>query len=65
MMCHYIAHCLALRVLYCIILSSVTYGQFQWSTRKRNVSILYIVIIVFYLKVELIVNGNEQELMKV
>jgi len=27
------------------------------------VSILYIVIIVFYLKVELIINGNKQKLM--
>ena len=38
-------------------------SQFQWSTKRRNVSILYIVIIVFYLKVELIINSNKQELM--
>jgi len=38
-------------------------SQFQWSIIKRNVSILYIVIILFYLKVELIINCNKQELM--
>jgi len=38
-------------------------SQFQWSTRRRNVSILYFVIIVFFLKVELIINGNKQKLM--
>ena len=38
-------------------------SQLQWSTWRRNVSILYIVIIVFYLKVEFIINGNTPVLM--
>jgi len=44
-------------------------SQFQWSTRRDDLSMeqfyrqLYIVIIVFYLKVELIINGNKQEFM--
>jgi len=35
-------------------------SQFHWFTRRRNVSILYMVIIVFYLKMYLIKNGNQQ-----
>jgi len=58
MMCQYLAHSLALCVLYYVVLL-----KYPVSTRRRNVFILYIVIIVFYLKVELIINGNKQEFM--
>ena len=61
MMCQYLAYswlCVYYTALYFVVLL-----KYPVSTRRRNVFILYIVIIVFYLKVKLIINGNKQELM--
>ena len=56
---------MALCVLYCIILSSVTEITSFSGHKKREQFYrqVYFVSIVFLLKVEIIINGNKQELM--
>jgi len=62
MMCHYRAHCLALWVLYCIVLSNVTLKIASFSGLHEE-GMCHIVIIFIYMKVKLIINDNKQKLM--